>query len=118
MTIRDIQNVDELVDSIAEDITEIPDDTEVSYEIWAMGYDSEKSFTTEMLIGDYSDPDKAVEAAAQLTISDILHQAEREDYELEPITDTAFISVEVETVILDGEDTMNIGTVYKKELWI
>jgi hypothetical protein len=117
-TVRDLINNEELVNQLVEDITEIPEDSEVTYEVWAIGYDHENIFATEMLIGEFTNPDKAVECATQLTLADIIQQAAREDFELEPIADTSHISIEVETVVEEGNSSMNVGTIYKRDLWI
>lgn len=117
-TVRDLINNEELVNQLVEDITEIPEDSEVTYEVWAIGYDHENIFATEMLIGEFTNPDKAVECATQLTLTDIIQQAAREDFELEPIADTSHISIEVETVVEEGNSSMNVGTIYKRDLWI
>ena len=117
-TVRDLIKNEELVNQLVEDITEIPEDSEVTYEVWAIGYDHENIFATEMLIGEFTDPDKAVECATQLTLADIIQQAAGEDFELEPIADTSHISIEVETVVEEGDISMNVGTIYKRNLWI
>jgi len=118
--IRDLINDEDLVQYIAEDITDIPEDTEVSYEVWTLGYDSNGAPTdSEMLISEFSDPDAAVECAKQLTLADIIHQAAEEDNCTDPASKVEYISIEVETVIEDEDDgTMNIGTIYKRDLWI
>lgn len=119
-TVKDLMNNEELVKHITEDIEEIPEDSAVTYEVWAIGYDNDNEITdTEMFIKDFEDPDEAVEHAKQLTLADIVHQAAEEHTGVEPTADLAYISIEVETVIEDEEDeTMNIGTIYKRDLWI
>jgi hypothetical protein len=118
--IRDLINDEDLVQYIAEDITDIPEDAEVSYEVWTLGYDSNGVPTdSEMLISEFSDPDAAVECAKQLTLADIIHQAAEEDNGTDLTSEVEYISIEVETVIEDEEDgTMNIGTIYKRDLQI
>ena len=115
MTIRDLQNVDELVNAIAEDISEIPDDTTVTYEVWAIGYDEEDCVTdAELLLGTFDDPDFAVSYAKAVTLADVVNLTADDDREINPTVD--HISIEVETVVPDDESTMNIGTIYKKTI--
>ena len=121
MTIKDVVNNDELLNSITEDIEDFDENTEVTYEVWAIGYDADKNITdTEMLIGEFDNPDAAVEKAKNLSLADIVQQASEEYDGTEPTADVAYISVEVETVVADeaDDDLMNIGTIYQRELWI
>ena len=115
MTIRDLQNVDELVNAIAEDISEIPDDTPVAYEVWAIGYNEEDEITeAELLLGTFEDPDFAVSYAKAITLADVVNLAADDSCE---VTDGVHcISIEVETVVPDDEGTMNIGTIYRKAI--
>lgn len=118
--IKNLMNNEELVRHITEDLDDIPEDTTVTYEVWAIGYDNDNEVTdTEMFIKDFEDPDAAIEHAKQLALADIVHQAAEEHTDTEPATDLAYIAIEVETVIEDEEgETMNIGTIYKRDLWI
>lgn len=122
-TIQDLINNEEFVQQIVEDITEIPEDTEVSYEVWASGYNFNNEITdANTFMKDFKDPDEAIDYAKQLTLVDIIEQ-DAKDCGNEKIkelnTEIAYISVEVETVIEDEDDsTMNIGTIYKRDLWL
>lgn len=121
MTVKEIMENEELAVHIAEDIEDFPEDTPVSYAVWAIGYANGSEVTdTDMFIKEFSDPDEAVEFAKKLTLADIVHQAAEEHTEAEPTENVSSISIEVETVIEDTEndETMNIGTIYKRELWI
>lgn len=121
MTVKEIMENEELAVHIAEDIEDIPDDTPVSYAVWAIGYANGSEVTdTDMFIKEFSDPDEAIEFAKKLTLADIVHQAAEEHTGAEPAENVSYISIEVETVIEDTEnnETMNIGTIYKRELWI
>ena len=121
MTVKEIMENEDLAVHIAEDIEDFPEDTPVSYAIWAIGYANGSEVTdTDMFIKEFSDPDEAVEFAKKLTLADIVHQAAEEHTEAEPTENVSYISIEVETVIEDTEndETMNIGTIYKRELWI
>jgi hypothetical protein len=109
-TVKDLLANEELLQYIIEDIEDLPEDTEVTYEVWAIGYDSDDTMTDkEVLIGTFTDPDKAVNCAEQLVLADIKSTA-----------DVSYWSIEVETVINDDENdyTMNVGTVYQRELWV
>lgn len=118
-TIRDMLNNEELVNTITEDITEIPEDTPVSYEVWAIGYDYDGDITdTELFFKEFSDPDEAIEYAKKLSLADIVHQA-AEEANTDITPDISYISVEVETVIEDEDgDSINIGTIYTTGIYL
>jgi hypothetical protein len=117
-TIKDLYNNEEFLNNIVEDIDDIPEDAEVLYAVWALGYNKDDDITdTEVLVGEFTNPDEAVACAENLTIKAI----DELGYE-KPDNDTAYFSVEVETVVGDPDDedggTMNIGTAYQRNLWI
>lgn len=121
MNIKELQNNEELMNNLVDDIDEIPEDSEVSYEVWAIGYDADKNITdAEMLVGEFDNPDEAVEKAKTLSLADIIHQAAEEQNGSESTNDVAYISIEVETTVANEADDeiMNIGTIYQRELWI
>jgi hypothetical protein len=111
-----MKDLNDIVNELVEDL-EIPEDIPVTYEVWAIGYDEENQITdAEMLIASFDDPDKAVSYAKELTLADVVNLAA--DDECDITTEVYTIHVEVETVVPDGEGTINIGTVYKKTLEI
>jgi hypothetical protein len=72
-----------------------------------------------MLIGEFADPDQAIARAKTVTLADIVHQAAEEHDGSEPANEVAYISIEVETVVDDEEEgTMNVGTIYKRDVQI
>ena len=118
MNVKELFENEELMESIVEDIEDIPADTEVFYSVWALGYTADDDCTDdEVLVGEFTDPDEAVKCAEATTLEVIeeLGYGERDEA-------TAYFSIEVETVVADPEDedggTMNIGTVYQRDLWI
>lgn len=119
-TIKDLMSDEELMSHVTEDLEDFDLDSAVTYEVWAIGYDEGSAITdTDMLIGEFADPDKAIEKAKALTLADIIHQAAEEDNGMVPADNVVYISIEVETVVDDEEEgTMNVGTIYKRELWI
>ena len=120
LTLKEVMENKDLAKFIAEDLDEIPEDTEVTYELWAIGYNADGAVTdTEMFIAEFKDPDAAIEFAKKVTMADIVHQAAEEHDGSTPAENVTYISLEVETVVDEDEDgTMNIGTIYKRELWI
>jgi hypothetical protein len=95
----------------------VDETSEVTYAVWAIGYDYESKVTdTDMLLGEFTDPDQAVAKAKTVTLADIVHQAAEEDDGSEPSEDIAYISVEVETVVETEDGTMNVGTIFKRVL--
>lgn len=117
-TVKDLFENKKLMDAIVEDIVNIPNDAEVGYEVWALGYTKEDEITKdEVLVGEFTDPDTAVGYAKNVSL-ELINEF---GYD-EPDTTTAYYSIEVETVIADPDDedggTINIGTIYKRDLWI
>lgn len=120
--VKDLMNNEELMQYIMEDLEDFPAGSPITYEVWALGYDRFEAITdSELLLAEFSDPDKAVEYAKQLTLADIVYKASEEDTDIEQADDIDYISVEVETVLSDPNDefvggTINIGSIYKKEI--
>lgn len=117
MNINELKN-SELVESIVEDLDDLPEDSAVTYEVWALGYDAgEDSAATEdeVLIGEFTDPEEAIKCAEAATL-ELIEELGYGDRDPE----TAYFSIEVETVVPDPEEegTMNLGTVYSRELWL
>jgi hypothetical protein len=118
MTAKDLFDSEELMNSIVEDIDDIPEDAEVIYSVWALGHDSGDAVTdVEYLIGEFDNPDEAVERANKVTTAEMLNEIGSTKSD-----GTAYFSIEVETVVGDPDDedcgTMNIGTIYRRALWI
>lgn len=118
MTIKNLFENEELLKSIVEDIEELPEETEVFYAVWALGHDKNSDPTDdEVLVGEFTDPDEACAYAAKVNLETI-----KEFGFGAPDPNTAYFSIEVETVIADPDDedggTMNIGTVYSRDLKI
>jgi hypothetical protein len=116
MNIKELLENDELMESIVDDLDDIPEDSEVTYEVWALGYTCDEECTdAEILVGEFDDPDAAIACAEKVSFKSLCEAG----YE-EPDEETVYFSIEVETVVEDPEDdgTMNLGTVYSRELWI
>lgn len=119
MTLRELKENDFLVNSIVEDLDDFSEDTKVTYEVWAIGYRGDCLVDgTELLLLDFTDPDEAIRYSRDLVLADVVQKAwEESDDEAYPVETVDYISIEVETVIDDNENgTMNIGTIYKKDL--
>lgn len=110
----------EKVNEIIEDMEDISENAEVTYEVWGIGYDSEDCVTdAEFLFKTFDKPEDAVEYAKSLTLSDVVQLSAEDNPDLELEYEVAYISIEVETVIDDeDEGAMNVGTIYKNELWV
>lgn len=110
MNVKDLMTNEELANLITEDIADLKQDAKVTYEVWTLGYNADNTIAnSETLLKAFTDPDKAVDYANQISAAD-LNKNETSDK----------ISIEVETVVdlEDGEGTMNVGTVYRRDLWI
>ena len=115
MNVKELFENKELMENIVEDIEDIPEDSEVTYEVWALGYNKDDDCTdAEYLIGEFSNPDEAIECAEKFTLETFNAEYEK------PSPDTAYLCIEVETVVADPEDdgTMNLGSVYDRTLWL
>jgi hypothetical protein len=116
MNVKELFENEELMNNLVEDIEDIPEDSEVTYEVWALGYNDEDEPTdTEVLVGEFANPDEAVACAEKVTVA-ALDEIGYENLD----KSTAYFSIEVETVVEDAEDegTMNVGSIYQRELWI
>jgi hypothetical protein len=116
MTIKELQNNEELIKNIVEDIDEIPEDSEVSYEVWVIGYDADDAVTdVEVLVDEFENINAAVARAQELTLTEIKELCK----DCSEFDEVAYISIEVETVAEDEDgEFFNIGTTYNRELWI
>ena len=110
-TIKEFMEDTELQSLINEEVQD------ATYAVWAIGYDADNKVTdAEVLLGEFQSPDQAIMKATAVTLADVVHQA-AEDWDGSESADVAYISVEVETVVDDGEDgTMNVGTIFKKTI--
>lgn len=114
MTIKDLQNNKELLNSIVEDLEDFDENTEVVYEVWALGYDENDEVTdAELCLFNSTDPDEAIEYAKKVELADIIHEAGNG-----PCTNNNVckIYIEVESTIQVDEEFINAGTIYKKEV--
>lgn len=116
-TIKELKNKDELVKHIVEDLDDFEEDATVCYEVWAVGYDTEENVTdAEHFFASFDDPDEAIEYARKITLPDIICTTPDDDTETD--YEIAYISVEVETVVKEDEESYNIGTIFKTPVWI
>lgn len=115
MTTHNILNADEAVNEVINSISDIPDDTFVVYEVWALGCNNENNVieNTEFLLSIFDDSSSAVEYAKSTTLADIVHISENCEC-LVDSSEISYLIVEVETVIRDEAGDMNIGTIFRK----
>ena len=107
--------VNESIDEILENDIEITEDSEVSYEVWALGYD-EDIIDVELLLGTFEDPDDAVQYASIIKLADIEEYIREEHLDEYLFDGLDCLSIEVETVV-DSDDTMmNVGTIYTRSI--
>lgn len=114
MTIKEMRTNEELLKNIVEDLEDFDENTEVVYEVWALGYDANDEITdAELCLFSSTNPDEAVEYAKKVELVDIVHLSGNG-----PCTNNNVLKIyiEVESTIQVDEDFTNIGTVYKKEL--
>jgi hypothetical protein len=115
MTIKDLVNNEELVNSIVEDLEDFDENTEVVYEVWAFGYDENDEITdAELCMFNSTDPEEAVNYAKTVELADVIYEAGNGPCSSSKIFR---IAVEVETVVPVDDDLVNVGTIYSKTLW-
>jgi hydroxymethylpyrimidine pyrophosphatase-like HAD family hydrolase len=91
----------------------LPEDTPVTYEIGAIGYNKDKAImSTELFLRVFNELDEAIEYTKAITVLTIMNADTGETYDNTTINR---ISVEVSATIDDYENrTINLGTVYRK----
>lgn len=120
---KDTYNIENAIVGTMDDVDTEAVYAPLTYEVWSIGYDADNKITdSEMFIKEFKDPDEAIAFAKQLTLADIIHMDDCSKAESVTV-EVSYISVEVETVINDANcefvgGTMNIGTIYRKQLWI
>ena len=115
-TVKELFENEELMNNIVEDLEDFPEDSEITYEVWALGYTADEDCTDdEVLVGEFTDAGEAVKCAEETTLERI-----RELGYGGVDHGTAYFSIEVETVVEDPDEdgTMNLGSVYQRDLWI
>lgn len=106
-TVKDLIENEELLKYVTEDLEDFSIDADVVYEVWAIGYDADDEITfEEFLLGEFNNPDEAVQEAEKANISDAVKR----------YPNVAYFSIEVETVVIDDEEVMNVGTVYHRRV--
>lgn len=112
----------ELVKNLAESLEDFPQDSEAKYSLWVIGRNNSKESTAELFIYEFNTPEAAVAKAETIDITFIEEQTEMPIADYCEVNSIDNFSVEVETVVADPEDedggTMNIGTIYKRDLWL
>ena len=118
-TLRDLYNNEDLVNCITEDLEDFPEDTPVTYEVWALGYDHDDEVTdAEFFLKEFNDPEEAVKYAKSRSWADIVYAVSKEDLDkhFESTDNIKYVMLEVETVLIDEDDcSMNMGSIYSKK---
>ena len=115
MNVKELFENKELMENIVEDIEDIPEDSEVQYSVWGICYNEDDECVDSFFIEIFDDPDEAISCAKDFSL-------ERFNADFaKPISDTTHLAIEVETVVANPEEedeTMNIGTIYSRDLWL
>ena len=92
----------------------LPEEAPISYEVWVIGHNNNHNIET--MLRAFENSLEAIEYAKDVELLDAINAIAGDNY-FDYGTDYVF--VEVETVIDDNKGgTMNIGTVYKNDLFI
>ena len=90
----------------------LPEDAPVAYEVWAIGYYNKVATGLASLLRMFDSPEEAIEYTKTMDMRQIVSETDLSANTV--TTEINRISVEVETVIANDDDTMNICTIYKK----
>lgn len=121
MNVKELFENEELMNNIVEDIEDIPEDSEVTYEVWALGYDKEDNITdVEFCLESFDTLDSAFTYLKSLTLEDVFmnYCTCHDDTTNEDLVDVAYFTLEIETVANTFEGTTNLGTACQRDLWI
>ena len=108
----------DFMQGLDEALKDLPDTTDITYEVWALGYTSDNKITdTEIFLEEFDDLDKAKAYVEGLTSKEIL---EFEDAAKLIDDRVAYFSVEIQTVVDDPDDDGTISLVcnLNRELWL
>ena len=113
----DEADINEAVEDDMEDLEEDMEDTDqtdVRYEVWALGYDANDFCTdVELLLGTYDDREEAIEKVKSFNSLDDLKKVMPDDLEL---VDGDYVNIVVETIKNDDPTNTNIDTVFIRVL--
>lgn len=117
-----LDELNKAAEAIIDDL-DIPEFTKPTYEVWAIGYDSENRVTdAELFLGDFINPDEAIAKAETVTLGNLVAAdlvAEINSEKVNDIFKGGFVSIEVETVIPDDDEgIINIGTIYNRTMQV
>lgn len=121
MTVKELFENEELMNNIVEDIEDIPEDSEVTYEVWALGYDKEDNITdVEFCLESFDTLDSALTYLKSLTLEDVFmnYGTCHDDTTSEDLVDVAYFTLEIETVVNTFEGTTNLGTACQRDIWV
>ena len=119
MNTKELLTDNDFIESLAESLEDTPQDSEVKYDLWVIGHNRNGYSADELFIYEFETSEEAIAKAETI---DLKFVAEQVEAPLDSYCDYCSINkftVEVETVVDDEEgDAMNIGTIYKRDLWI
>ena len=113
----DEADINEAVEDDMEDLEEDMEDTDqtdVRYEVWALGYDANDFCTDlELLLGTYDDREEAIEKVKSFNSLDDVKKAMSDDLELD---EGDYVNIVVETIRNNDPTNSNIDTVFIRVL--
>ena len=113
----DEADINEAIEDDMEDLEEDMEDTDqtdVRYEVWALGYDANDFCTDlELLLGTYDDREEAIEKVKSFNSLDDVKKATSDDLELD---EGDYVNIVVETIKNNDPTNSNIDTVFIRVL--
>lgn len=102
------------INEAVEDDMEDTDQTDVRYEVWALGYDANDFCTdVELLLGTYDDREEAIEKVKSFNSLDDVKKASSDDLGL---VEGDYVNIVVETIKNNDPTNSNIDTVFIRVL--
>ena len=87
-------------------------DSEIVYEVWAIGYDINDNPTEfDYLLDSFRDPDPAA------TFADSISMKEIREVEGNALVRADHFSIEVETTAVIDDEPTNLGTIYRRSIY-
>ena len=100
-----------------EEIEDFDANEEITYLVCALGYnENDEPTDCEVYLGEFELPDEAITFAKTVDLITILQYAAEQN--VADLTETAYFSLEVETVVATEDGTENIDTLWETQISI
>lgn len=109
----------ECVNSVVESLGDIPQDSDTTtYALWVISLDDKDETVDEFFIYEFSSLEEAITKAESIDIKFISEQIESPILYYCDYAGVEYFSVEIDTVIEEEGDSVNLGTIYHRDLFL